>query len=247
MIAEKLPLAIEIEINSGCNLSCSYCPNSKYQRVEQGHMSVELYEKIMKQLQVHSYAGRISYHFYNEPTLSPNLELFVEMTRSYLPQARTNLFSNGTLLNQKKIEDLFSRGLNKFSITEHEKTHLKRVRQAQSELGPAFDEKVRFVSYQELPLSNRGGALPEVGGSVDAVKTSPCLVPKCVLVITLKGNVVPCFEDYFQKNVMGNVNDQDLLEIWNSPRYVQFRQDLKMGQRQKYEACRTCNNYLIIN
>lgn len=247
MILNKLPLAIEIEINSSCNLACSYCPNSKFERVEKGHMKLELYEKIMSQLQRHSYSGRVSYHFYNEPTLSPNLEKFVALTKAYLPKAKTNLFSNGTLLNEEKVNRLQAVGIDKFSVTEHEKTHLKKIRKIQTTLGSACGDNFRLVNFQELPLTNRGGALPEVGRQMDLPASEPCLIPHCVLIITVLGNVVPCYEDYFQKNVMGNVNDQDIIEIWNSPRYVKFRQDLKKGERSRYEACRDCNNYLIIN
>lgn len=54
-MSDKLPLAIEIEINSDCNLSCAYCPNSKSERVEKGHMKPEVFETLMKQLQSHRY------------------------------------------------------------------------------------------------------------------------------------------------------------------------------------------------
>ena len=102
-MATKFPLAVEIEINSDCNMACPYCPNSKAERVEKGRMEKSLFIEILNQLKSIEYNGRISYHFYNEPTLSPDLEEFVSLTKEYLPNARIDLFSNATLLDKNKI------------------------------------------------------------------------------------------------------------------------------------------------
>jgi len=65
-------------------------------------------------------------------------------------------------------------------------------------------------------------------------------------VITVKGNVLTCYEDYNQKNIMGNINDEHIKEIWLKEDYVKFRNDLKKGFRSKYEVCKTCNNMQVI-
>ena len=73
----------------------------------------------------------------------------------------------------------------------------------------------------------------------------PCLIPSSLVVITSSGNVLPCFEDYLEKNVMGNILDSTLAEIWNLPNYVAFRQGLKAKQRGAFPVCKDCNNILI--
>lgn len=244
-MSDRLPLAIEIEINSECNLSCAYCPNSKASRLEKGHMKVETFETLMKQLQQVDYSGRISFHFYNEPTLSPNLNLFVSMTKKYLPRAKSVLYSNGTKLNKESMEQLYSDGLDRFFITEHHQVTLDNLSFASQDLSIENTEKFKYSSYKELPLTNRGGAV-KAGKRIEGTLTTPCFIPQCVMVVSLLGNVIACYEDYFQKHVMGNIHEQDIMTIWKSEKYSSFRKDLKAGLRAKHEVCKTCNNQMVI-
>ena len=240
-----LPLAIEIEINSDCNLSCAYCPNSKAERVEKGHMAIEVFETLMRQLQKQKYSGRISYHFYNEPTLSPNLKRFIAMTKEYLPDAKSVIYSNGTNLDKAAIDDYYKVGLDRFNVTEHHQTQLSNLDFLKEDDGTYTLEKFKFATYKTLPLSNRGGAV-KAGPRISEPLKMPCFIPRCVLVVTVKGNVVACYEDYFQKHVMGNIMDRDIVEIWNSEKYVNFREELGKGNREKFEVCKTCNNRMVI-
>ncbi|MBY0552896.1 SPASM domain-containing protein [bacterium] len=244
-MGENLPLAVEIEINSDCNLSCAYCPNSKSERIEKGHMPLETFKKIMLQLQQYNYAGRISYHFYNEPTLSPNLNLFVRMTKEHLPKAKTILYSNGTNLDKNKIDALYADGLDRFVITEHHQAKLHNLDFISDDKSIYTTNRFKFSTFKQIPMTNRAGAV-KAGARITEPLNTPCFIPRCVLVITLKGNVVACYEDYFQHHVMGNIHEQDIMSIWNSEKYVHFRNELKLGNRHKFEACKNCNNQLII-
>lgn len=242
---DNLPLAIEIEINSDCNLSCAYCPNAKSKRIEKGLMPPELFENIMQQLQKYDYAGRISYHFYNEPTLSPNLNLFISMTKKYLPKAKSVLYSNGTNLNKDSVQQLYADGLDRFIVTEHHQVKLENLAFVSDDKDFLQDNWFKLSNFREIPMTNRGGAV-SAGLRISKPLKKPCFIPNCVLVITVKGNVVACYEDYFQSHNMGNVLEQDIFEIWNSENYVNFRNELKKGNRHKFEVCKSCNNQLII-
>lgn len=241
----KLPLAIEIEINSDCNLSCGYCPNAKNTRPEKGLMEPAVFEVLMRQLQKWDYAGRISYHFYNEPTLSPHLKLFVNMTSEYLPKAKSVLYSNGTHLTPESIQELYTAGLSKCIITEHVKQKLTHLDFIANDLSLDNTKKFKFSSYKQLPLTNRGG-LVKVGAQVEFPLKTACFIPRCVLVVSLKGNVIACYEDYLQSHSMGNILEADIKSIWNSDKYVYFREQLKQGNRENFKVCKTCNNQMII-
>lgn len=242
---EKLPLAVEIEINSNCNLSCVYCPNSKAERSEQGSMSIETFESIMTQLQEQDYAGRISYHFYNEPLLSPNLNLFVSLTKKYLPKSRTVLYTNGTGLTKEIIEELSANGLDRFVITEHHQAKLDNLKTLLEDSSFRNRFWLKFTNFRDLFLTNRGGSV-RAGSRISEPINKPCFIPKCALVISLKGNVIACYEDYFQRHTMGNVLEQNIYDIWNSEKYIQFRKELAAGNRHKFDVCKACNNQLII-
>jgi 2-deoxy-scyllo-inosamine dehydrogenase (SAM-dependent)/8-amino-3,8-dideoxy-alpha-D-manno-octulosonate transaminase len=67
------------------------------------------------------------------------------------------------------------------------------------------------------------------------------MIPSHIISVSVKGNIIPCFEDYFQKNQMGNINQEHIRDIWNKNEYVQFRESLQKGLRHKYSVCRDCN------
>lgn len=242
----RLPLAIEIEINSNCDLTCTYCPNAESKRIETGFMSPAQYEHIMKDLQKYNYSGRISYHFYNEPTLSPHLNDFVSMTKKYLPYARPVLFTNGLSLNAEKINRLSEAGIENFIITEQMKTDLSSIDGALLEVSKDVKSKVQKKSFKKLRFTNRGGLLGNIGGKTDLPLKIPCFIPRSLMVITVKGNIIPCYEDFFQKHIMGNIFEQSIMDIWTSQKYIDFRNELKTGNRALFEVCRDCNNSLII-
>lgn len=232
--------AVEIEINSHCNKVCSYCPNSQFERIEKGSMSMELFDLIISQLQEVHFKGRVSFSFYNEPTLNPNLELFVEKIKKYLPQTFIELYTNGELLTTERVRLLISRGVDRFTITKHEDIKSNRLEELVASLSSQEQGHVVLQHFTDINLTNRGGTLLHLG---DHSKTQllPCQIPQKIVTITVEGHVLPCFEDFFQKNVMGNVKQSSLKMIWESEAYRQFRQNLARGLRHKYEACNKCN------
>lgn len=236
----KLFNAVEIEINSQCNMACSYCPNSVTERVEKGHMPKELYENLIEQLVELNFNGRISYDFYNEPTLSPNLLYFVELTKNKLPRCQIELYSNGTKIDGILFEALSKAGVDKFIITKHENITHYLFDETYSALSEEKKKKVVFRRYDEITLTNRGGMMDHIHGKISTTLL-PCHIPMMMLTISNKGNVIPCFEDFYQANSMGNILDSSLLSIWNSDKYTTFRKKLSQGQRHNFKACKDCS------
>ena len=237
--------AIEIEINHGCNKTCSYCPVSTLERIEKGHMSLEIYEEIISQLKDLNYEGRISYDFYNEPMLSPNLEKYVKMAKTALPKTNIELYSNGTLLSLERFQRLDTAGVDKFIITKHEGAGAFIFEETMTKLSPQEMSKLQYRSFAELRLTNRGGVLPHVPHEREAVSL-PCMIPSMMLTITVNGNVVPCFEDFYQKNQMGNIMEKKLKDIWLSENYISFRKKLFFGKRAEFEACKSCSRLEVL-
>jgi radical SAM protein with 4Fe4S-binding SPASM domain len=238
-------MGVEIEINHDCNRACAYCPNSVTERKAQGRMSEKLFRQIMGQLKAINYKGRISYHFYNEPLLSPDLDLFVRLTREFLPDCRIEIYTNGTLLDEPRLMTLLELGVSKFTVTRHHGIKDYPFEALYHRLDRDVKAKVNYQNYRELDLFSRGG-LVDVGYKKEKPPLSiPCYIPKSLFVITVDGNVVPCFEDYNEQNVMGNVQENSIAEIWNFEKYRQFREDLKQNKRAAYPVCRSCNCQMI--
>jgi len=60
--------------------------------------------------------------------------------------------------------------------------------------------------------------------------------------ITWNGDVVPCCRDPQGHHVMGNVLKQDLAEIWNGPKYEDFRRRILTDQG-RIDICQLCSSY----
>jgi len=218
---------VEIEINSRCNRRCDYCPNAIEPRNAPKLMKPEQFERILDRLEEASFAGRLSYHFYNEPLLHPKLPDFVARVSLRLPNVRQILYSNGDYLTNEKYDLLRDRGIEKFVITQHD--------------GKPGEPKANltWLTPRQLNLTSRAGTVaagPPVAYGVT------CFAPSDMLIITITGNVVLCYEDSREEVVLGNVFNTPILEIWKSTAFQAVRASLSEGDRTVAEVCRRCNN-----
>ena len=218
---------VEIEINSHCNRRCAYCPNSLIRGTQvPKYMDDGSYEWILSELVRINFAGRLSYHFYNEPLLHPDLDKFVEKTSRKLPQARQVLYTNGDFLTEERYLRLRTAGIAHFVVTSHDSLPFPS-RPAQTVLFP-----------KDLHLTNRGGVLPS---SPEPLKL-PCFAPSTMLIVTITGDVLLCYEDANRTQKMGNIMHQPLEEVWFSPRFIWLRKQLAAGNRNVTDICRHCDN-----
>lgn len=67
----------------------------------------------------------------------------------------------------------------------------------------------------------------------------PCPFAWQYVVVQWNGDVVACCRDYNAVNVMGNVNDSSLKEIWNGKNYTRFREDMISGEYRN-SICPPC-------
>lgn len=211
-------------------------------------MEIDLYQRILDQLQSIGFKGRISYDFYNEPLLCSHLDMFVQMTRSQLPQSEIHLYSNGSLLTRKRLIELRDLGVTWFVITkqEQEKVDAYCFDKTYQELSEEEKRAVTYRHHQELHLTNRGGILEHIKSPHQDISSMPCLIPSMMLTITVKGNVLTCFEDFYQKYTMGNILDESLTEIWNKPEYIAFRKKLALGFRKDFSICNQCTRVEVM-
>ncbi len=235
-----LPRIVELETDSRCNRRCPYCPNSLFER-EQSRLSEEVVARIFDELALLRFHGRLSFHFYNEPLLDNRIPSFVSQARLLLPDARIVLYTNGDLLNADTACDLVQRGCDQLLVTAHAgSTHDASWLDL---LAPAVRWRIFYQSYAnpDIVWTNRGGLLPHIE-RVDEPLCRPCAIPDTALVVAASGNIVLCYEDYAETQVMGSVLDQALSDIWQSEAYSRHRGRLRAGDRTGAGICRRCNN-----
>lgn len=238
---------VEIEINTDCNRRCSYCPNSVTDSVRKRNMKKEVFERIINELKDLSFAGRISYHFYNEPLLCENITYFVKQVSEKLPKSKQVLYSNGDKLDEGLFIELLNNGVDLFVITNH--NDLKHIEShpfhdIYMSLSENLRKHVVYITEKDLNLTNRGGTLPKLG--TNDKYNVPCYMMESLIVIDVDGNVVGCFEDYLKKMIFGNLLESSLLDIWNNETYVKIRKDISQGKRYVSDVCKNCNNYTMV-
>lgn len=223
---------VEIEVNSRCNRRCSYCPVSLNPTPNVPRlMSDEVFERILSELGSIEYDGRISYHFYGEPLLRKDLERLIARSHSALPKAHQVLFTNGDFMTEERYHSLLAAGVEYIVITSHDgKPHPKRPRQ--------------ILQYtNDLELTNRGGTMKELIKATEDHRQKPCFAPSELIVITVEGDVLACYEDSQRKHPFGNILKNSLIEIWDNPHYVALRETLERGDRlNAMSICAECTN-----
>lgn len=107
----------QVEICNYCNLACKYCPHPSQKR-KKGMMSLDTFKKVLILAQKCE-QNSLYLHNFGEPLLHPNLELFIQMARD--KGIECSFYTNGILLDSKKIDSLYHAGLRKISISNHVK------------------------------------------------------------------------------------------------------------------------------
>jgi len=228
---------IEVEVSTKCNLSCSYCPVSlEPKKISQQSMPQKIFDKILSDLQLIEYSEAIAFHRYGEPLLI-KVEKFINATKKALPDVTTELFTNGTLLTEKRLQSLQLSGIDTIIVTQHTPTGFI------DKLPTIPDELLKnvYVRYgKELILNNRAGTLPHILPSAD-LSNEPCLRPTRAMTIDISGNVIVCCDDYNKIINMGNITRMSIEEIWQSERYTRIRHLLSTGKRDFVDPCKYCS------
>lgn len=218
--------ALDIETNSRCNLKCSYCPVSEFDRGDH-YMAEELFRKIIDDLASFpfTYRGRISPHFYGDPLIDERLPRLLRYAHEQLPKAEIIIHTNGIKLTKEAYRSLVDVGITGFLITRHLRYLPKNVLDI---LNEEKDAK-RYITIQTLDnvgLFNRGG--------IKRVKT-PHVSKRCYYVsdeiaIDYRGYVI-CTNDFFVRESFGNVNERSLGDIWWDPEFQSIRKRLRAGDQ----------------
>ena len=110
---------IQIQTVSWCNRSCAFCPSGKFP-VDKVFMPIEVYHRVIKQLQALHYTGRISPYLMNESLLDRRLPDLIAYTREHCPESWIAINTNGDALSEKLLGRLFDAGLNSLDVNAYD-------------------------------------------------------------------------------------------------------------------------------
>lgn len=225
------PTKVNIETTTYCTRECYYCPRDPNDRTM---MDESLFYSIVNQLCEWEYKGRIVPEGFGDPFCDKRMVTFISYIRGKLPGSEISLSSSGDLLNETRLMDIFSAGLNNLRISINDPSSPERISKLKS-LENLFSD-VHIVDmrdgYRKEPLFNRAGSvyLP------DAVPVRKCPFIN-YMYIRADGLVVICNQDYEKREVIGDIKEQGLAQIWDSSRIM--RDQIKRGDLVS-SICQDC-------
>tara|TARA_R110002050_G_scaffold12524_5_gene41050 strand:- start:2221 stop:3192 length:972 start_codon:yes stop_codon:yes gene_type:complete len=108
------PAQLDIELNSTCNLKCSFCIQSVR---DQGKyiLNFECFKKLIDEA-IENGTKSLKLNYQNEPLIIQDLERYIEYAKD---KGMVNIFfsTNGIMLNEKRSRSLINSGLTKIFIS----------------------------------------------------------------------------------------------------------------------------------
>ncbi len=248
-----LPLPTEIEISESgtCNRKCSFCPRSAPNFIDKKEfITNELHEKLCNELKQLNYRGTIRYSGFVEPLIDKNIFNLVKMTRQYLPKSNIEMVTNGDPLNLKRLKMLFESGLNKILISAYDgKTEADELENLCLEANLNKDQYIvrrRYYSEDQdfgITLSNRAGQMQNAEYSIPILSEpmkKPCFIPSYTFFLDYQGDVLMCPHDWGKKIILGNLKNDNFLDIWFSKKSIKIRKMLNSTKRN-FTPCNVCD------
>ena len=254
-IGEQPPFAsLEFSINALCNRRCKFCPrvDEKIFKNENKHLSFSAFKKLIDELSNNDYSGRISFSGFCEPLMTKNLEEYIQYGREECPDMTIELVTNGDLLDESRVVSLFSAGLNNIRISLYDgPEQILKFNSIAQKMG--YDEKKvilreRYLTAEEsfgLTISNRGGSLILKDGPLDIKPlenplSQPCYYPFYKMLVEYDGNVLICSNDWLKWLIVGNINKDNIFDIWDSEKFTLLRKKMITSDRHIL-PCRYCD------
>ena len=249
----KLPLPTEIEISESgtCNRSCSFCPRSAPDFEDKKEfISNNLHEKLCKELQKLNYKGTIRYSGFVEPMLDKNIYNLISMVKNFLPYSNIEMVTNGDPLNLKRLNKLFQNGLDRILISAYDDKEnankLEDLCKNANLLPEQYIVRHRYYSEEKdfgITLSNRSGLMENAEFKIKSLKEplkKPCYIPSYTFFLDYQGDVLMCPHDWGKKIILGNLNKENLTDIWFSKKSMQIRKMLNRSNRN-FTPCNVCD------
>ncbi|MEL0097756.1 MAG: radical SAM/SPASM domain-containing protein [Planctomycetaceae bacterium] len=246
-----LPSVVEISESGTCNRACAFCPRSapSFPDVKE-FISADLIDKVSTQLNDVGYQGIVLFSGFVEPLLDVEIFNHLKLFNQNTPNARLELVTNGDVLDEKCLARLFESGLSTLLISVYDGPEdVDRFRRMCDAAGLKEDQYVirnRYLPPEDnfgITLSNRGGMMEEAEHKIESAKSPielSCYYPHYTFFMDYLGDVLMCPHDWGKKHIVGNLFNNDFLEIWNGILINAARKRLANGDRA-FSPCDTCD------
>ncbi len=237
-------IQVNMETNSVCTRKCHFCLFG-IKDVPVKKMSPRLFFSIINQLADMRFRGRISLFEINEPLTDKRIYDFTRYVSILLPDCYQLMVTNGDLLNRERLDALMDNGVDLLVINSYDRKALERNR-VNARYGiekyhgmVQHCDKTTFTEWV-----SRAGHIKQY--AKEAVHDF-CEYPNYILYIKPDGKVLGCWHDFDEENVMGDLNQELVRDIWYGKRFKDFRKALNRGDRSLSTLCKRCDHRPDIN
>ena len=190
------------------------------------------------------------YSGFNEPLLNKQAYKQIASTRKFLPDSKIELITNGDVLNEKRLIQLFDAGLSTLLISVYDGPE-DMVKFEKMCISAGLDKKQYVIRNRYLPpeedygitMSNRGGLMKNASHKIEPLKKSikySVYLSKLYILHRLQWRCSYVFSRLGKKMVLGNLNKNTVLEIWTSKKSMKVREMLINGNRN-FSPCNVCD------
>lgn len=249
----NIPLPSEFEISESgtCNRKCSFCPRSAegFEDVKE-FISTDLVLKFTSELSKYNFKGTIRFSGFVEPLLDKNIYNIINICKNKLPSSNIEMVTNGDVLNKTRLQKLFASGLSKLLVSVYDGPEdvIKFEKMCES---VKLQKNQYFIRHRYLPpeddfgitLSNRSGMMDNAEYKIpktSKVLKSPCYYPSYTFFLDYNGDVLMCPHDWGKKNILGNLLNQSIKDVWLSKLATETRNRLIESDRG-FSPCDVCD------
>jgi len=249
---------VNIELTSRCNKDCWMCGRRRQEKLDPdyfatlGNMPLWMVHKIADQLDPGTV---VQLHWNGEPTLYPNLHeasKILDIAGMYVC-----MDTNGLALHEHKLDFFWSVTVSVVQ-GDSEENYAQQLRNIKW-LCDIFHGKINIRELGSVPAMvypDRADVIkrilhaPEMSRDYEKEVTKPeigvCLDLLHHPAIDRKGNVYPCVRFNPEgKNLLGNVDDKPLSEIFTCDRRLEMIRLHFAGRRHDVDLCNQCDYYGI--
>ena len=241
-----LPSWVELSVIDYCNRKCVFCPKSN-DLIAPNHkhlyMDMNLIKKIVTDLKNINFCGVVLLAGYGEPMASP---ILMDIIKEISPHYKTEIVTNGDYITPEKIITMINHGISTINISVYssENRYKNLIKMFKALNIPENKYILRDRWYKEdknygVKLTNRAGTV-HVGNQPIINNNTKCYYPFYSMMIDWNGDVLLCPQDWHRKVKFGNVNNNNIHDIWFNEYYKKYRDTLYKGIRNIL-PCSLCN------
>ena len=246
-----LPSVVEISESGTCNRKCSFCPRSvpDFKDIKE-FISDKLITKLSKELSIYEYSGIFLFSGFVEPMIDKNIYNLLSIVKKYLPKARIEMVTNGDALDEERTKKLFKAGLSTLLVSiydgKKEADDMEKLLKKSGLNEDQFKVRHRYLPESEsfgITLSNRSGMMDNAEYVIPSLKEpmkNPCYYPHYTFFMDYTGEVLICSHDWGKKFVVGNLNNENFIDIWCNQKFNFARKNL-FNSNRNFTPCNKCD------